>query len=519
MTRSRASLVHTTLTVLAAGAIAACSAGSPVAPASPANATIASATPDVAAAGAAITLRLATPELANSPSQPYLDRFASEVAQASNGSMAVDVLYRAGGDAGDLEQQVAADVIAGAVDMAVVPVRSWSDVGVTSLQALGAPFLIDNDALLTAVTTDDALVQPLLAGMAEQGLVGLSTWPEGLRHPFAFDENGAPLVNPADFKGQKIAALPTKAQREVLEMLGATLLDTMDRDASLADGSLRGGEAGLLALALPGFPTSTADVTLYPKIEVMVIEDAIWSRLSAEQQAIVQEAAIAARDQAVKEHPSTADLAKKYCAAGGTVVLAGAANVASFMDAVKPIYDRLASDPTTATALDAIRALKESTPPSTPVRACRPSVSAAATIPPVEPGPEIGLIPDGTYQQPLQTYEDLLAKGLDERNARNNAGTMTLVVSGPSFGMTTKQESGQGEGCFFTMTDEGDRIRTTENLECQAGNPPDGEYWAEFRWVLDGDQLTLKAVDESTGRLIEIVAYDGLWGGPWTKTE
>jgi hypothetical protein len=326
-------------------------------------------------------------------------------------------------------------------------------------------------------------------------------------------------VSPGDFEGQKIAALPTQSQREVIETLGATVVDTMNRDAALSDGSLRGGEAGLLALTLPGFPTSTADVTLYPKIEVMVIEDATWSRLSAEQQAIVQAAALAARDQAVKEHPSNADLAQKYCAAGGAVVLAGPANVAKFTDAVKPVYDRMAADPTTAAALDAIRALKESTPPSTPARACRPSVSAAATIPPVEPGPEIGLIPDGTYQQPLQTREDLLAKGLDERNARNNAGTMTLVVSGPSFGMTTKHESNKVDGCFFTMTDEGDRIRISENLDCKAGNAPTGEYWAEFRWALDGDQLTMKTVDESTGLLIEIVAYDGIWGGPWTKTE
>ena len=91
-------------------------------------------------------------------------------------------------------------MISSDVDLAVVPVRTWSDAGVTSLQALQAPFLIDNDALLTAVTGDDALVQPLLDGMQEQGLVGLAVWPEGLRHPLAFEQNGAPLLSPDDFK-------------------------------------------------------------------------------------------------------------------------------------------------------------------------------------------------------------------------------------------------------------------------------------------------------------------------------
>ncbi len=318
MIRSRASLVQTTLTVLAAGAIAACSAGSPVAPASPANGAIASAALNEAAAGAAITLRLATPESRDLPSQPYLDRFASEVAKASNGSMAVDVIYHAGGHAGDLEQQVAADVIAGAVDMAVVPVRSWSDVGVTSLHALGTPFLIDNDALLTAVTTDDALVQPLLAGMAEQGLVGLAVWPEGLRHPFAFDQNGEPLVSPAASRDRRSRHCRPRRSARSLRRSGRRSVDTMDRDAGLVDWSLRGREGGLLASTLNSFPTTTADVTLYHKIELMVIEDASWSRLSPAQQAIVKAAAITARDQAVEEHPSSADLAKKYCAIGGT---------------------------------------------------------------------------------------------------------------------------------------------------------------------------------------------------------
>ena len=105
MIRCRASLVQTTLTVLAAGAIAACSAGSPVAPASPANGAIASAALNEAA-GAAITCGSQRRRAATCPSQPYLDRFASEVAKASNGSMAIDVIYHAGGQAGDLEQQV-----------------------------------------------------------------------------------------------------------------------------------------------------------------------------------------------------------------------------------------------------------------------------------------------------------------------------------------------------------------------------------------------------------------------------
>ncbi len=46
-----------------------------------------------------------------------------------------------------MEPRVATQVIAGTWTWQSCPVRAWSDVGVTSLQALGAPFLIDSDAL------------------------------------------------------------------------------------------------------------------------------------------------------------------------------------------------------------------------------------------------------------------------------------------------------------------------------------------------------------------------------------
>jgi len=513
MIRSRTSLVRTSVTALAVVAFAACTSGSAGSPASSEQGSIASASPDPTAAAVAITLRLATAEDKNLPSQPFLDRFVAEVAKASGGSMAVEVTYKAAGEVAMSEQQVADRVIAGDVDMAVVPVRAWSDVGVTSLQALQAPFLIDNDALLTAVTTDDALVQPLLDGMREQGLIGLAVWPEDLRHPFTFEANGVPIVSPEDFKGQKIWAVTSKSQQEVFETLGATMIDDSARDSALADGSLRGAESGLWsgALNLADKPTATADVTIYPKFQVMVVEDAVWSRLSPDQQAVVKAAAVAAREQAVVRHSSDADLAQKYCLAGGKVVLAGPANVAKFMDAAKPIYDRLEGDPLTATAIAGIRALKSSTPSSAPTKACLPPVSATATIPPIQPGLPIGMIPDGTYQLPPMSMDDLVAKGVDVNNARNNAGTWSMVIHGATDTWTLKHSSGQIETCAVSLTDVGDRIRI--------GPCAGAEFYSEVRWALVGDQLTLTIVYDSSNLLSEVVAGNGMFGGPWTKVE
>lgn len=511
MIRSRTSLVRTTVTALAAVAFAACSAGAPVSPAPSEQVSIASASPAPTAAGAEITLRLANPEDPDRPSQPFLDRFVSEVAKGSGGSMAVSVIYHAGGD-DDVpkEQVVAGQVIAGDVEMALVPTRSWSDVGVTSLQALMAPFLIDNDALLTAVTTDP-LVQPMLDGMTEQGLVGLTVWPEDLRHPFTFEKNGPPLVSPADFKGQTLWVRPSDPQAELVKTLGATMSNVVHLEASVSDGSLRGAESGLWtgAYGLGSMPVATGDVALYPKIQVLVVEDAAWNRLSAEQQGVITSAAIAARDLAIEDHPSDADLARKYCDAGGKVVLAGPADVAKFMVAAKPIYDRLESDPLTATAIDAIRALKASTTASAAI-ACGPKESATATIPPVEPGPPATFIPDGTYQQVL-TKEDLVARGAGTSAAGNNAGTWTLELKGSQGSWTLRHPTGDLETCPLTQSIESDLLRLTFAQSCYS--------WIDFRWTLEGDQLALTSLDHASGLKVELVNDDAIFGGPWTKVE
>jgi len=514
MFRSRASLVRTMVTGLAVVAFAACSAGSPTSPTPSEVVSTAPASSAPTAAAAAITLRLANPDDEDRPSQAFLDLFASEIARASGGSMAVDVIYHAGGDQEQPkgQGQVAAErVMSGDVEMGLIPVRAWSDVGVTSLQALMAPFLIDNDALLTAVT-GDPLVQPLLDGMSAQGLVGLTVWPEDLRHPFTFDANGAPLVSPDDYKGQTIGLIPSKAQAELAETLGGTIVNAGTWDALIADGTMRGTESGLAAGAygLGGWPTATGDVSLYPKVQVLVVEDAAWSRLSTEQQAIVKAAALAARDLAIKAHPSDADLARRYCDAGGTVVLAGPANVAKFMATAKAIYDRLDSDPLTASALDAIRALKASTMPSPGPVACGPKESATATIPPVEPGPPTKLIPDGTYQR-TATRDELIARGADAVFAGNNAGAWTLVFSGSEGSWTLRHPNGDVEVCPLKQSVQGDVVRVTGADSCPG--------WLDFRWKLEGDQLKLALLDEASNLKVELVKDNAAFGGPWTKVE
>ena len=466
------------------------------------------------AADPAITLRLATSENADRPSQVFLDTFASTVEAASAGSIVVDVILQAGGgDDVDKEGITAERVLSGDVELAVIPVRAWGDTGVTVFDALSAPLLIDNDELAVTVATDP-LVQPLLDAASEQGIVGLAVWPEDLRHPFTFERNGPPLLAPDDFAGQEIFALRSSLQKEILEAMGATVVSPATVDEGVTNGTLRGAETGLqVGAQLMGFlPTATADVTLYPKWQTLVAEDAAWSRLSAEQQTVIRDAAAAAQAAYLATRPTDVVSAKAYCEAGGIVVTAGRANVDAFRAAVQPVVDRIAQDPLAASAISAILALREnqrdvrSTPP------CRPSIDASATPLPVEPGPPTTLIPDGVYVLTV-TEADLVARGTTATTAGNNEGDWTLSVSGKDGFWSLRHPTGHLERCDVTFNVRlKDRVRMAPTPSCP-------QYWTDLRWRLDGDQLWITVLDDAIGTRLNVLEDQAIIGGPWTKIE
>ena len=201
--------------------------------------------------------------------------------------------------------------------------------------------------------------------------------------------------------------------------------------------------------------TVTADVVLYPKYQTFVAEDAAWSRLTADQQRIIGEAAATARDIQMSTLPDTSDLVAAFCDEGGRAVLAGEANLAAFAEAAQPLVQQMRQDPFTAAAIDAIRSLKAATP-RTAIAGCEPE--PAVTAAPVEAGPPIGLVPDGTYKL-SHTKEDLLAAGVNAMDASNNAGAFTWWFDGTTGSWTLDHPGGFHEVCTVSYELRGDRIR------------------------------------------------------------
>jgi hypothetical protein len=219
---------------------------------------------------APITLSLAVAEIIGSPAESYVRAFVDEVAARSDGFVHIEPIWDAGaGTALGFEEGVASLLLAGEADLALTAGRAWQAVGVTSLLPLQAPFLITDDASAVEVARS-TIADDLLAGMAEAGAIGLALWPEDLRHPVAFEPCVDALVTPEQFTGLTVRAAPSAITTDLFDTLGATPVWPSGLVARVATCEIQAAESGLRQLTnLAGSPTLTADVTFFPKYQVL----------------------------------------------------------------------------------------------------------------------------------------------------------------------------------------------------------------------------------------------------------
>jgi TRAP-type C4-dicarboxylate transport system substrate-binding protein len=251
----------------------------------------------------------------------------------------------------------------GDLELGLAASSAWDVKGYTNLQPLQAPFLITNDALAIAVAQSDSAKQ-MLDSLSSGGMVGLTLWPEDLRHPFSIDP-AKPLVSPAGFKGLTIRTPPSVVSYQLISALGGRPM--------FEDSGYEGAESGLRqGGSLIGEPAATGNVTFFPKFQVLFANAAAFDKLSEDQRAILRYAAAATQKKALAEHPGEVEAAQVWCAAGGTVVLASAEQVAAFEKATQPVLESIEQDPTNAKLIAAIRDLKAKTTASPGAEACAP---------------------------------------------------------------------------------------------------------------------------------------------------
>lgn len=450
-----------------------------------------------------VYLRLAVADAAGRPSEPHVLEFIKQAQTLSNGSITIEPFWDAGSDTeAGFEAGVVEHVTAGDFELGLAGSRAWNGAGVTSLDALQAPFLIDNDALAEAVATSDIAAR-MLEGMSSAGMVGLALWPEDLRHPFAIPPQ-APLLSPDDFAGLNIRTVPSGISYALIEALGGT---------PMFEGGYEGAESGLLqGASLTGTPTATGNVVFFPKFQVLFANGEAFEGLSDEQQTVLRDAAVATQQKAIAEHPRDADAAAAWCADGGTIVMASEEQLAAFEEAARPVLEQIEQDPLNAELIAAVRDLKASTEPSPGAEACAPTATQASPEPSTDAQVwSEGLPPNGTWQVEL-TADDLVKMGLLRAKAEEGAGLVTWTfedgqamlssVNGPAPFTCTPT---------YAVVEDFVRFTYTGNIEgC-------GNGYDDIQWRLEDDGLHLHLVDITGAPFAENKAY--LEAKPWQKVE
>ncbi|HKY55898.1 MAG TPA: hypothetical protein VJM08_16395 [Anaerolineales bacterium] len=168
-----------------------------------------------------ITLSLAVADQVDRASDPYVREFIEQVNTLSNGSITIQPILDAGAHTTpSFEPGIVKALKEGRYDLGLVASRAFDTQGITSFQALQAPFLITNDALSKAVATSDISTR-MLDSLSSAEIVGLTLWPEDLRQPFSVMAD-KPILAPEDFAGLNVRAIPSGVTYTLLERLGAT---------------------------------------------------------------------------------------------------------------------------------------------------------------------------------------------------------------------------------------------------------------------------------------------------------
>lgn len=428
-----------------------------------------------------VRLTLTTYDEDHTPGAALVHRFVDELTALDPG---ITVTVRFHGS--PQEPDAVSAVSSGSADLVMVASRAFDTAGVTTLQALNAPLLIDSQELADAVATS-TLVPDLLAGLDDIGVTGLAIATEGMRHLFG---RRAPPVAVGDLKGATVRSPQSQAVWAFLSAAGATPIFDETRSYELAESQFDQAPAD----------KGVGNVTLFAKFDVLGINARTAGRLGTDRMRALELAATRAAAWAGPNRPRDAELARAFCARGGEIRHADSRQVEQWRAVAAPVVDTLRSVPSTSRLVDGILTMKKGIDSAGSVAECSPPAARASSR------------LNGRYTYAV-TEEALRAVGIhDQTFIDENAGTVVVTLDDGR--MTTEHRYGAGANAGTTDTDvgsytiEGDTVTFTwsaqqgDHTSATVTVLADGSL--EFRDWVEGldepkfllqDQVTLKHWD------------------------
>jgi TRAP-type C4-dicarboxylate transport system substrate-binding protein len=321
-----------------------------------------------------VVLTMANPSL--SPTE--LEAFSSEVTKRSGGTLRVRFANNWRHGERDSETGLIHDVKAGRVDMGWVGSRAWDAVGVTSFDALHAPFLVDSYALEQAVLQSQ-IPDRMLKGIKPVGLVGLGILPGPLRRPLAAPRA---LRTPADYAGLRIGYQGARGPAETLRALGAKPIQLV---AGAKWHDIDGIEQQLASINSDNYDDSahylTANVALWPRSLVVFANARAYAGLTPKQRAALATAAHQVVGRTLdSDRTQDRSALTELCRRGITLALATPADIAHLRAAVASVLARLRRVGDTRAVIAAIARLRaQAAPAGEPALRCLNSSQSSAS--------------------------------------------------------------------------------------------------------------------------------------------
>lgn len=424
-----------------------------------------------------LTLANTDPDPANIDSAD----FVAAVERLSRGKIRIEVKFgwRSSQTTERAEESAIDDVQAGKIDLAVIPARVWDRLGVTSFQALLAPFLVDNLALEQRVVTSP-LARRMLEGVEPLGLVGIAVIPGELRYPLGISRS---LIGAPDYIGATIGTRTSSIAIAALRALGAS---PANYDSGSISG-LDGAELGLVTIAYNRYQelarTLTANVVFWPRAMTVVMNRQAFDALTTPQNDVLRRAGVEAAGPVVARIRHDAETWLNTVCRGNELALVRASRSerAALRRAVASVYDELERDPLTRELIVKIRQLRGQgqTSDVEPVRCATRRPGANADAPALQ----------GRWNATL-TREELRMSGASPGLADALRGSWTIEFEDGRFEIRRK-EGGGGAGTYAV---DGHRIRFVWDTGVAVQR---GEVFVS-RWSVYRDRLSFTPIPGRT---------------------
>lgn len=383
---------------------------------------------------APVTLTLASNRPSSEPDEA-LAAFAAEVEELSDDTVTVTVKDSWHLGEPDYNAATIKDVRAGKIDVASVALRAFDTAGIDAFQPLIAPMLIDSHDTQQKVF-DAGIPDRLLASLDGSGLVGLGISPGELR---LLGTKGVSLADVASAQGLELGFQESGVAEDFLTVIGAsaTRLPT-SADIAQVDGleqqldSLIGNSYYQV-----GLDHVLGNLPLWPRLTAMVLNEDVYSALTHDQQKALRSAWASSMEQSVAAARETDEgAAELTCTNQVALDQASPAQAAAWRRSADEVTAMIAADADSAAVIEEIRTLKGDTPAEAFTCAAGPGDATTAAL-------------NGIYDVEVRK-SDLLAAGVSEGDANENAGMFEMVLADGTLTMNQTYTDGPNAGKNWT---------------------------------------------------------------------